>query len=115
MSRDLWDLLPSSRTYGEDRRNTIGGWEMRGGGGGGGGTHVSLGTKEEPRTRNSSITTLQTGHGLLTCSCIDRTGNAVQDRKLFNYSFTDRHGLLTYSLIDRTGNSVQDKELFFHS
>jgi hypothetical protein len=56
MSRDLWDLLPHSRTYGEDRRNTIGGWEMRGGGGGE--THVSLGTKEEPsgnRTRDSSL------------------------------------------------------------
>jgi hypothetical protein len=61
------------RTYGEDRRNTIGGWEMRGGRGGGGETHVSLGTKEEPsgnRTRNSSITPLQTEHWLFTNSCI---------------------------------------------
>jgi hypothetical protein len=49
MSRDLWDLLPHSRTYGEDRRNTIGGWEMRGvegeggegAGRGGGGRHMS--------------------------------------------------------------------------
>ena len=91
MSRDLWDLLPHSRTYGEDRRNTIGGWEMGGGEREGGGTHVSLGTKEEPsgnRTRYSSITTLQTGHWtlhLLMYTCrYDR--ELVQGKELFFYS-----------------------------
>ncbi len=123
MSRDLWDLLPHSRTYGEDRRNTIGGWEMRGGERGRGGGHMS---PWEPRKSlgqetlqllpyrqdsDSSRTHVQTGQGTLDLtrnsffthkSYLDRTRNSSSLSRL--QTGLGSLCLLKQCYLDRTTN-----------